>query len=96
MIFIGCGYRRRKAGVWVANPVSNAKGKAVPWLRRLIAGLSPWRPDFVLRSVHVGFVVDIAVVGQVRLRFHLFSPVSIIPPWLSILNRDARILFLSI
>jgi hypothetical protein len=27
---------------------------AVPWLKRLVAGLSPRRP----RSIHVGFVVD--------------------------------------
>jgi len=30
--------------------------QAVPWLRRLVAGLSPWRPGFSLRPVYVGFV----------------------------------------
>jgi hypothetical protein len=31
---------------------------AVPWLRSLVAGLSPQRPGFEPRSIHVGFVVD--------------------------------------
>jgi hypothetical protein len=30
----------------------------VPWLRRLVAGLSPRRLGFDSGSVHVGFVVD--------------------------------------
>jgi hypothetical protein len=53
---------------------------AVPWLRRLAAGLSPRRPGFDPRSVHVGFVVDKVVLGQVFLRVLRFSPVSFIPP----------------
>ena len=32
--------------------------KAVSWLKRLVAGLSPRRPEFDPGSVHVGFVVD--------------------------------------
>jgi hypothetical protein len=32
--------------------------KAVPWLRQLVAGLSPRRPGFDPGSVHVGFVPD--------------------------------------
>jgi hypothetical protein len=48
----------------------------VPWLRRLVAGLSPRRPEFDPGSVHVGFVVDTVALGQV-LRF---SPVNFIPP----------------
>jgi hypothetical protein len=44
---------------------------AVPWLRRLVAGLSPWRPGFDPGSVHVGFVVDKVALGQVFPRqFH--------------------------
>jgi hypothetical protein len=31
---------------------------AVPWLRRLVAGLPPLSPVFDPGSVHVGFVVD--------------------------------------
>jgi hypothetical protein len=38
---------------------------AVPWLRRLVAGLSPWKPGFDPGSVHVGFVVDKVARGQV-------------------------------
>jgi hypothetical protein len=38
---------------------------AVPWLRRLVAGLPPRRPGFDLGSVHVGFVVDKVALGQV-------------------------------
>jgi hypothetical protein len=42
-----------------------------------VASLSLLRAVFVPASVHVGFVV-----GKVALE-HVFSPVSIIPPWLS-------------
>jgi hypothetical protein len=38
---------------------------AVPWLRRLVAGLSPRRPGFDPGSVHVGFAVDKVALGQV-------------------------------
>jgi hypothetical protein len=34
-------------------------------------------------SVRVGFVVDKVALGQVFLRLLRFSPVNIIPPWLS-------------
>jgi hypothetical protein len=57
----------------------------VPWLRRLVTGLSLRSPGFDLGLVRVGFVVDIMVLGQIFHRLHLFSPVSIIPPWLPIL-----------
>jgi hypothetical protein len=36
-------------------------------------------------SVHVGFVVDKVALGQVFLQVILFSPVNIIPLWLSTL-----------
>jgi hypothetical protein len=39
--------------------------EAMPWLRRLAAGLPPWRPGFDPGSVHVGFVVDKVALGQV-------------------------------
>jgi hypothetical protein len=58
---------------------------AVPWLRRLVAGLSPRRSEFASESIHVGFVVDEVSLRQVFLRDLRFSPVSIVPPWLSIL-----------
>jgi hypothetical protein len=38
---------------------------AVPWVRRLVAGLSPRRPGLDPGSVHVGFVVDKVTLGQV-------------------------------
>ena len=28
--------------------------QAVPWLRQFVAGLSPWRPGFSLKPVHMG------------------------------------------
>jgi hypothetical protein len=37
----------------------------VPWLRRLVSGLSPRRPGFDPGSVGVGFVVGKVVLGQV-------------------------------
>jgi hypothetical protein len=57
---------------------------AVPWLKRLAAGLSPRRPGFAPGSIHVGFVVDKVALGQVFLRVLPFSPASIIPPLLHI------------
>jgi hypothetical protein len=53
---------------------------AVPWLRRLAAGLPPRRPGFNPGSVHVGFVVDKVALGQVFPRVLRFSPVSFIAP----------------
>jgi hypothetical protein len=53
---------------------------AVPWLRRLVAGLSPRRSGFDPGSVHVGFVVDKVALGQVFPRVLRFSPVNFIPP----------------
>ena len=42
--------------------------EAVPWLRRLVAGLSPRRPGFNPRSVLVGFVVNKMALRQVHIR----------------------------
>jgi hypothetical protein len=53
---------------------------AVPWLRRLAAGLPPRRPGFDPGSVHVGFVVDKLALGQVFPRVLRFSPVNFTPP----------------
>jgi hypothetical protein len=48
---------------------------AVPWLRRLAAGLPPRRPGFDPGSVHVGFVVDKLALGQVfACQFHSTGP----------------------
>jgi hypothetical protein len=61
--------------------------KAVPWLRRLVAGLSPRRLGFDPGSVHVGFVVDIVALGQVFPPVLDFSPVNFIPPMLHYLEK---------
>jgi hypothetical protein len=42
--------------------------------------LSPRRPRFDPRSVHVGFMVDKVALGQVFLRVFRFSRVNFIPP----------------
>jgi hypothetical protein len=56
--------------------------EVVPWLRRLVASLSPRRHGFAPGSVHVGFVVHKVTLGQVFLRILRFCPVCIIPPGL--------------
>jgi hypothetical protein len=57
---------------------SNRHVLAVPWLRRLAAGLPPRRPGFDPGSVHVGFMVDRLALGQVFPRGLRFSHVSFI------------------
>jgi hypothetical protein len=70
---------------------------AVPWLRRLVAGLSPRRPVFDPGLVHVGFVVEKVALGQVFPRVLRFSPVNFIPPVLHYLEkRKQLIIFLFI
>jgi hypothetical protein len=53
---------------------------AVPWLRRLVAGLSQRKAGFDPGSVHVGFVVDKVGLRQVFRRLLRFRPDSIVPP----------------
>jgi Na+-transporting NADH:ubiquinone oxidoreductase subunit NqrD len=48
---------------------------ALPWLRRLVAGLSPSKLGFSTRLVRVGFVVDRVALGKV-------SPITVFPPLL--------------
>jgi hypothetical protein len=57
----------------------------VPWLRRLVAGLSQWRPELSPESVHVRFVVDQVALGQVHQQVLRVSLINSIPPWLSTL-----------
>jgi hypothetical protein len=45
----------------------------------LVAGLSPRKPGFDPRSVHVRFVMDKVALGQVFLPVLRFPPVSVIP-----------------
>jgi hypothetical protein len=61
---------------------------AAPWLKQLVAGLSPLRPGFAAGAVYVGFMVDRVALEQVFLRFIRFSPVNIITPWFSIKVQD--------
>jgi hypothetical protein len=71
---------------------------AVPRLRPSVAGLSPRRPVFDPRSVHVRFVVHEVALGQISLPVLQFSPVSIIPPMLhthSFTYHPRYIMFLS-
>jgi hypothetical protein len=63
----------------------NGYAVAVPRLRRLVTDHSLLRPRSVPGSVHVGFVKAKVALGQVFLQVLWFSPVNIIPPWLSVL-----------
>jgi hypothetical protein len=45
----------------------------VPWLRWLVADLSPRRPGFDPGSIYVGFVLDKVSLGQVFPRVLRFS-----------------------
>jgi len=56
--------------------------RAVPWLRRLVAGLSPRNPRFDLTSVRVRYEVGKLALAQVFDRVLRFSHVSIIPTML--------------
>jgi hypothetical protein len=47
--------------------------KAVPWLRRLVAGFSPARPGFAPGLVHVVLVVVKVTLGQIFSGFFGFS-----------------------
>jgi hypothetical protein len=66
---------------------SMAEEQAVPWLRWLVAGLSPRRPGFNPGSVHVEFEVDKVALGQVFPRVLRFSPVNFLPPALHYLEK---------
>ena len=65
---------------WVCTYLLHQIVFQVPWIRRLVAGLSPNRPGLDPRQVDVGFVVNKLELGQVFLPVHRSSPVSIIPP----------------
>ena len=53
--------------------------RAVSWLRRLVAGLSPRRPGFDPRSIYVRFVLKSVELRQVSFRIFLFTPTNITP-----------------
>ena len=57
--------------------------EAIPWHRRLVAGLSPPKPPLHLlqpRPVRVGFVVDRVTLKKASLRLLRCVPVNIVPP----------------
>jgi len=56
---------------------------AVPWLRLLVAGLSPQRFVFDLRYFRVGFVVDKVKLGRGFLKVLRFIHVTVVPSMLS-------------
>jgi len=62
----------KRPGLEAENfPPCSAKDKntwIVPWLRRLVSGLSLRRPGFNPREIRFGFVVDKVTLGQVSLR----------------------------
>jgi hypothetical protein len=58
-----------------SDKIKPTNAQAVPWLRRLAAGLPPQRPGFDPGSVHVEFFGGQSSTGTV-LRF---SPVNFIP-----------------
>jgi hypothetical protein len=54
--------------------------EAVPWFRRLVAGLSSWRSAFDPSSVHVGLVKDEVTVATLPPHVLLIPLVSITAP----------------
>jgi hypothetical protein len=44
----------------------------VPWLKRLVSGLSSRCPGFAPGTIHAGFVVDKVALGQVSPRYSIF------------------------
>jgi hypothetical protein len=69
-------WRSRWEGSHLSTSSSNLKDRAMPRLRQWVAGLSPRRPGFVPRSVHVGFVVDKVELEQVFLQVLWFSYIT--------------------
>jgi hypothetical protein len=69
---------------------------AVPWLRRLVAGLPQRRPGLDPESVHVGFVVDKVALEEVFPRVLRFSSVSFIPPLLHYTKKRKKLIIIII
>jgi len=51
----------------------------MPWLRQLVSGLSLQRHGFSPKAAHVGFVVDIVILGQGSSKYFSFPVRSIHP-----------------
>ena len=56
--------------------------KGVPWFRRLVADLSPWRPGFHPGPVRVWYIVGKFLMGPIFLRQLPFPIAIVIPPML--------------
>jgi hypothetical protein len=61
-----------------------------PWVRQLVAGLTPRRPGFDHGLVHVGFVVDKEALGQVYPLVLRVFPLIFIPSVLHYLEKDKK------
>jgi hypothetical protein len=64
--------------------------EAVPWPRRLVAGLSTRKPGFGPGSVRVGFMLYKVAMGQFFPRVLGVSPVSFISPVLHYLEKRKK------
>jgi hypothetical protein len=70
--------------------------KAVSWLRRLVAGLLPWRLRLDPRPVPFGISDGQSGERRVYLRVRRFSPITVIPPMfhyhlhLNTISKDER------
>jgi small ligand-binding sensory domain FIST len=53
--------------IFIKNAITSyiTASKATPWLRRVVAGLSPQSHRFVPLKIYVGIVVDKMVLGEV-------------------------------
>jgi hypothetical protein len=80
MRYVSADKTRLRMASCVINPrlFRNTYAWAVPWLRKLVAGLPPRSPGFAQGSVHVGFVVDKVALEHVFHQVFRFFPVSII------------------
>jgi hypothetical protein len=61
-------------------PMAETVTLSLQWLRQIVITLETWRYRFNPRPVHMGFLVDRVVLGQVFLQILQSSHVRIIPP----------------
>ena len=50
----------------------------MPWCRRLVAGILPWKPGFDPRSVQVRFVMGLVALEHVLLGVFFCFPLSVL------------------
>jgi hypothetical protein len=73
-------------GVFSAQGRRSLSHRAMPWLRWLIAGLSPWQPGFAPRSIQWDLWWTKWHWDRFFSEFFGF-PVTIIPPWAPLLRK---------